>query len=103
MARALPGFAARDTGYRLTMRSIAVRAHPLVFGTVVFLASESMLFAGLLAAWFDLRGQAPVWPPAGTTVDVTGATRPLLARTRIGSPWVNMASTPGEVGSFRLA
>jgi len=33
-----------------------------------------MLFAGLLAAWFDLRGQAPVWPPAGTTVDVTGAT-----------------------------
>ncbi len=38
------------------MRSVAVRAHPLVFGVVVFLASESMLFAGLLAACYDLRG-----------------------------------------------
>jgi cytochrome c oxidase subunit 3 len=56
------------------MRSIAVRAHPLVFGVVVFLASESMLFAGLLAAWFDLRGMSQDWPPAGTQLDVAGAT-----------------------------
>jgi cytochrome c oxidase subunit 3 len=56
------------------MRSIAVRAHPLVFGVVVFLASESMLFAGLLAAWYDLRGQSPVWPPPGTQTDLAGAT-----------------------------
>ena len=56
------------------MRSVAVRAHPLVFGVVVFLASESMLFAGLLAAWYDLRGANPVWPPLGTTSDVAGAT-----------------------------
>ena len=55
------------------MRSVAVRAHPLVFGVVVFLASESMLFAGLLAAWYDLRGQSAVWPPPGTQVDAAGA------------------------------
>ncbi len=55
------------------MRSIAVRAHPLVFGVVVFLASESMLFAGLLAAWYDLRGSTSPWPPPGITLDAAGA------------------------------
>ncbi len=56
------------------MRSVAVRAHPLVFGVVVFLASESMLFAGLLAAWYDLRGTTAPWPPAGIQLDTAGAT-----------------------------
>jgi cytochrome c oxidase subunit 3 len=56
------------------MRSVGVRAHPLVFGVVVFLASESMLFAGLLAAWYDLRGQSAGWIPAGAQLDVAGAT-----------------------------
>jgi heme/copper-type cytochrome/quinol oxidase subunit 3 len=55
------------------MRSVALRAHPLVFGVIVFLASESMLFAGLLAAWYDIRGQSAVWPPAGTASDPLGA------------------------------
>ncbi len=54
------------------MRSVAIRAHPLVFGTVVFLASESMLFAGLLAAYFFLRGATAPWPPAGTDLDTIG-------------------------------
>lgn len=54
------------------MRSVAIRAHPLVFGTVVFLASESMVFAALLAAYYDLRGGTAVWPPPGTQLDVTG-------------------------------
>jgi cytochrome c oxidase subunit III len=56
------------------MRSVAVRAHPLVFGVVIFLASESMLFAGLLAAWYDLRGASTTWPPPGVQLDVAGAT-----------------------------
>jgi cytochrome c oxidase subunit III len=60
--------------YVCRMRSVAVRAHPLVFGVVVFLASESMLFAGLLAAWYDLRGQSIAWPPPGTETDIVGAT-----------------------------
>jgi cytochrome c oxidase subunit III len=51
------------------MRSVAIRAHPLVFGTVVFLASESMVFAALLAAYYYLRGMTDVWPPAGVTIN----------------------------------
>jgi heme/copper-type cytochrome/quinol oxidase subunit 3 len=51
------------------MRSVAIRAHPLVFGTVVFLASESMVFAALLAAYYYLRGMTEVWPPAGVTIN----------------------------------
>ena len=54
------------------MRSVAIRAHPLVFGTVVFLASESMLFAALLAAYFFLRGSPGPWPPTGTDLDASG-------------------------------
>ncbi len=53
------------------MRSVAVRAHPLVFGTVVFLASESMVFAALLAAYYYLRGITATWPPAGVELDAT--------------------------------
>ena len=54
------------------MRSVAIRAHPLVFGTVVFLASESMVFAALLAAYYYLRGITDAWPPAGAQLDATG-------------------------------
>lgn len=51
-------------------RSLAIRAHPLVFGVVIFLASELMFFAGLFAAYFDLRSQTAVWPPAGVHLDI---------------------------------
>jgi heme/copper-type cytochrome/quinol oxidase subunit 3 len=54
------------------MQSVAIRAHPLVFGTVVFLASESMVFAALLAAYYYLRGAASQWPPPGTDLDAAG-------------------------------
>jgi cytochrome c oxidase subunit 3 len=69
-------FALTLFGHRVAMesRSTGVRAHPLVFGVVVFLASETMLFAGLLAAWYDLRGQSATWIPAGAQLDVAGAT-----------------------------
>ncbi len=52
--------------------SVAIRAHPLVLGTVIFLASESMLFAGLLAAYYYLRGSSAPWPPTGTELDGSG-------------------------------
>lgn len=43
------------------------RASPLTVGTVVFLASECMFFAGLFAAYFTLRAISPgPWPPEGT-------------------------------------
>ncbi len=54
------------------MRSVAIRAHPLVFGTVVFLASESMVFAALLASYYYLRGSTAQWPPPGTGLDAGG-------------------------------
>ncbi len=34
-------------------------------GMVIFLISEAMLFAGLIAAYIVLRGPASVWPPEG--------------------------------------
>ena len=53
-----------------SLRPLAIRAHPLVFGVVLFLASELMFFAGLFAAYFDLRSQTAVWPPADVNLNV---------------------------------
>jgi cytochrome c oxidase subunit 3 len=50
-----------------------VRAHPLVFGVVIFLASEAMFFAALFASYYDLRNEAiaaGAWPPPGVRLDV---------------------------------
>jgi cytochrome c oxidase subunit III len=49
---------------------LAVRAHPLVFGVVLFLASESMFFAGLIASYYSLRAIASPWPPPGIHLDL---------------------------------
>lgn len=50
-----------------------VRAHPLVLGVTLFLASELMFFAGLFAAYFDLRANRAAWPPAFVHLDVAAA------------------------------
>ena len=49
--------------------ALSLRTHPLVFGVVVFLASELMFFGGLIAAYFNLRSLDSPWPPAGVTLD----------------------------------
>jgi cytochrome c oxidase subunit 3 len=36
-----------------------------VLGMILFIASEVMFFAGLFAAYFNIRSSAPVWPPVG--------------------------------------
>ena len=36
-----------------------------MFGMVLFIASEIMLFGGLFAAYFYVRNQAETWPPEG--------------------------------------
>jgi cytochrome c oxidase subunit III len=41
--------------------------HPLVLGMVIFIASETMFFAGLFAAYYTLRGLTSPWPPRGVT------------------------------------
>lgn len=53
-----------------SLRPLAIRAHPLVFGVVLFLASELMFFAGLFAAYFDLRSQTAIWPPPDVHLNV---------------------------------
>jgi cytochrome c oxidase subunit 3 len=47
---------------------------PLLFGTVLFLASELLFFGGLFAAYFTLRARTSPWPPAGADLDVALAT-----------------------------
>lgn len=37
-----------------------------LFGFIVFLISETMLFVGLFLAYFAYRAVAPSWPPEGT-------------------------------------
>jgi cytochrome c oxidase subunit 3 len=54
---------------KTTSRDLALRTHPLVFGVVMFLASELMFFGSLLAAYFNLRASDSPWPPAGVTLD----------------------------------
>lgn len=53
-----------------SLRPFALRAHPLVFGVVLFLASELMFFAGLFAAYFDLRSGTAVWPPGDVQLNL---------------------------------
>jgi cytochrome c oxidase subunit 3 len=58
------------------------RPNVVSVGTIVWLASELMFFAGLFATYFTLRGSNHPWPPAGTHLAVvrTGfATLALIA------------------------
>jgi cytochrome c oxidase subunit 3 len=43
-------------------------AHPdhRIFGIVLFLIAESMIFLGLFAAYLTFRAVSPEWPPEGT-------------------------------------
>jgi len=52
------------------------RTHPVVFGMVLFLASEVMFFGGLFGSYFFLRTQTSPWPPSN--VDL-GILEPALA------------------------
>ncbi|MFI5226529.1 MAG: heme-copper oxidase subunit III [Candidatus Limnocylindrales bacterium] len=39
-----------------------------ILGMVLFICSEVMFFGGLFAAYFNVRANAPVWPPSADTV-----------------------------------
>lgn len=39
-------------------------APPILFGTILFLASELLFFGGLFGAYFALRAQTSPWPPS---------------------------------------
>ncbi len=38
---------------------------PIVLGMMLFIASETVFFGGLFAAYYLLRSDTPLWPPAG--------------------------------------
>ena len=44
-------------------------ASPLLFGTILFLASELLFFGGLFGAYFALRARTSPWPPEGVELD----------------------------------
>jgi len=63
-------------GVRRSAPSSRASTPPLLFGTIVFLASELLFFGGLFAAYFTLRTSNPVWPMPG---DEISATEPAIA------------------------
>ena len=79
----------------LTLRAPAARTRtpPLVFGMVLFLASELMFFGGLFASYFTLRGLTTVWPPSYVHLDLV---EPLVATVILTASSVTMhAATQG--------
>lgn len=56
-----------------TPAPLPIRAHPLVFGVVLFLASELMFFAALFAAYYALRANRDMWPPTMVHLNVAEA------------------------------
>lgn len=53
-------------------RPLPIRAHPVVLGTAIFLASELMFFSALFATYYDLRTRGNSWPPPGVRLDELG-------------------------------
>lgn len=44
-------------------------ASPILFGTILFLASELLFFGGLFGAYYALRAQTSPWPPEGVELE----------------------------------
>ncbi len=53
-----------------SLAPLPIRAHPIVLGIALFLASETMFFAAMFAAFFDLRANHRAWPPSSIHLDV---------------------------------
>ncbi len=54
-------------------RVVHERPPMLAIGVMIWLGSEFMFFSGLFAAFFTIRANATVWPPAGTQLDTIQA------------------------------
>jgi cytochrome c oxidase subunit III len=81
---------------------LAIRAHPLVFALVLFLASELMFFASLFAAYYDLRAiDGAAWPPPGTALDAGPATFATLLLA-LSSVTVYLAARQFDRGAARV-
>jgi cytochrome c oxidase subunit III len=52
-----------------------------LLGMLLFIGSEVMFFAGLFAAYFNVRAAAPVWPPEGMEHIIEPSLLPIAATT----------------------
>ncbi len=73
---------------------------PVLFGTIVFLASELLLFGGLFAAYFTFRAETVPWPPAGVELAVRLAAIGTLLLL-LSSGTYHLATLAGKRGEFR--
>lgn len=51
---------------------LPVRTHPVVLGTVIFIASETMFFSALFATYYNLKARTIVWPPPSVHLEQVG-------------------------------
>jgi len=77
-----------------------------VFGMTIFLASEAMLFAGLIAGYIVLRLSSPAWPPSPEypklPVLLTGINTVFLITSSFTYHFAEVAVKKGKKGIFWL-
>ena len=77
-----------------------------VFGMTIFLASEAMLFAGLIAGYIVLRLSSPAWPPSpdlpALPVVLTGINTVFLITSSFTYHFAEVAVKKGKTGIFWL-
>jgi len=65
-----------------------------ILGMILFICSEVMFFAGLFAAYFNVRNTSPVWPPAASPTSVPVITPELAERFNLhAEPWFGLVLT----------
>jgi len=78
-----------------------------VFGMTIFLASEAMLFAGLIAGYVVLRLSSPAWPPSANLpalpVVLTGINTVFLITSSFTYHAAEVAVKKGRKGTLWLA
>ena len=101
----------------MTMSTAALTAHDnpsdhhasqrtAVFGMTIFLASEAMLFAGLIAGYIVLRLSSPAWPPSADLpklpVVLTGINTVFLITSSFTYHFAEVAVKKGKKGTAWL-
>jgi cytochrome c oxidase subunit 3 len=80
--------------------------HVAKFGMIMFLASEAMLFAGLIGGYIVLRLSLPEWPPKGAPhlpVVMTGINTVFLVASSFTFHFAEVAVRKGRSGLLWLA
>lgn len=79
--------------------------HVAKFGMIMFLASEAMLFAGLIGAYIVLRLSVPQWPPEGAPalpVKLTGINTVFLVLSSFTLHYAEVQVNKGKTGLFLM-